>query len=745
MGIELPRRDFLKIGSAAGAMLLFLPAAARTAAQGNGGGHVGLYLRLAADNSLTVRVPTCEIGQGTNTSIPMLILEELDYPFEEIEVENFTAELKDREDGGRYIDAFADGAGGSYAIWGAYDGARQAGAKARFLLMQEGALRWGVPMADVSTKAGRVLLTGTTHSFTYGELAGEAAKRPLPDTDLLLRPRTRHTLIGTSQKQKNARAIVTGEPLFGIDQQMQGMLHAVVLRSPWLDGSLVRLDDTAARAVPGYRGHVRLSPSRPDESIRNRPLCAGVAVVADTYWQALKARAALDAEWAPGPAQENSDERFEAGYRAVTEGRGVRIKETGDVEAAFAGAAQTIEARYEAPYVAHAPLEPQNTIAHVTPDKVTIVTPTQQPIGCRLTAAAVLDVPESQVEILPVRCGGGFGRRLYTDMIAEAVLVAREFDRPVKLVWTRECDMTTDLYRPGGVHRLRAALDAGGNPVGWVHQVASASRRYRTRPELTPVAAASSEVFADDHPGSLVPNLQVDFAMIESSAIRGAWRAPGHNINAWAMQSFLDECAHAAGRDPLEYRLYLLGDPREIPYDGHGGPVMDTGRMAGVLRLAAEKAGWDADADPEPGRGRGIASHFSFGTYVCHIVDVTRGEGGAFSVERVVSAIDCGIAVNPNGIAMQNEGAINDALSVALAQAITIRNGQVQQQNFDTYEMMRMARAATNIETHIVASEAPPRGMGEPSLPPFAAALTNALFAATGKRIRRLPIGNQLA
>ena len=645
-------------------------------------------------------------------------------------------------DGKPGLDAFAQGAGGSTAVWQSYDKARQTGAKARQLLVAEAADRWGVPASSLSTDAGHVVRKDGTR-ISYGELAAGAAARPLPDGDVELKPRSAHKLIGTSQKQLAREKIVRGEPMYGLDQVMEGMKHAVILRSPWLDGTVASVDDSAAKALPGYRGHVVLTPASPNEAIRNTPLSAGVAVVADGYWQALKARDALKVEWAPPEMREDAADQYDEGYRAVTEGRGINVKTVGDVEGAFASAAKTLEARYDAPYVAHAPMEPQNTIGHVTADGVKIITPTQQPVSARMSAAGALGVSPASVEIVPVRSGGGFGRRLYTDMIVEAALIAREFDFPVKLVWTRECDMTTDLYRPGGAHHMAAALGEDGKLTAWVHQVASPSRRYRTMPELTPVAAATTEVFADDHPGSLVPNLKVDFALVDSAAIRGAWRAPGHNVNAWVLQSFLDECAYAAGADPLAYRLALLEPARDVPYDGHGGPVMNTGRMAGVLRQAAEKAGW---GEPLPaGRGRGIASHFSFGTYVAHVVDLDMNDDASFAIVRVVSSIDCGVAVNPNGIAMQNEGSINDALSTALDQAITIRDGQVQQQNFDTYQMMRMDRAALNIETHIIDSDAPPRGMGEPSLPPFAAALTNALFAASGKRIRKLPMGNQLA
>lgn len=741
MTIQLDRRAFLRVAAVSGAMVLTMRPHAFAAA--GSGADIGLHVRLTPDNRLIIRTATTEIGQGTNTSIPMLIVEELDFPFARTGVENIAPPLRRNAEGRIESAAFADGAGGSTAIWESYDSARQVGAVARNLLMQEAAAHWSVPIADLSTQDGFVMHAASKRRLAYGALAEGAARRPVPAGALPLKARAEHRLIGTPQKQKEARAIVTGERLFGIDQTMPGMLHAVILRAPVLDASVAAVDDKAARAVPGVRHIVRLPAITAGSAFRNRPLAEGVAVVADSHWAALKGREALKVEWAGGAVDENGDERIAAAWADLAAGKGHRLGEAGDVDAAFARAAKLVEARYDAPMVAHAPMEPQNTLAHVTADGATVVTPTQQPMGVAATVAEILGIPVEKVKVVPVRCGGGFGRRLYTDMTAEAALIARAVGVPVKLVWTRECDIATDLYRPGGAHRFRAALDAKGALTGWMHGVASQSRRYRGPADQSAASLAASEVPVVDYPGALVPNRRFDYVPIVSAAPRGAWRAPGHNINGWTMQAFLDEVAEAAGQDPLAFRLALLGEARDLPYDSHGGPIFSTGRLVGVLRLAAEKGEWGRALSK--GSGRGIAGHFSFGSYVAHVVQVTMKPGGAFTVDRVTSGIDCGIAVNPNGIAMQNEGSINDALSTALGQAITIRGGRVEQSNFADYPMMRIDRAATRIETHIVPSDAPPRGMGEPSLPPFTAALTNAIYAASGKRIRSLPIGEQLA
>lgn len=738
------RRGFLKAASVGGALMLFETRGAFAAEGVPPSGQLGLYLRIAPDNRVTIGTATSEVGQGTNTSVPMLIAEELDVDFASIAVENIAATIAVGADGRVEEANFATGAGGSTAIWESYDGARQAGAAARHLLVAAAARRWAVPASELTTSAGIVHHRASRRSAHYGELVSLAAKEVLPTEPLPLKPRSAHRIIGTPQKQKQALAIVTGQPLYGLDQKIDGMLHAVVLRSPYLDGAVKSLDDRAARALPGVRHIVRLPRPELGSGIRNKNLCEGVAVVADSLWQARKGRDALEVEWEAGPTRENSVDSYAAAWDALANGQRYRVRDVGNIEAAFDAAAKVIEARYEAPLVAHATLEPQNCIAHVKDGRVRLIAPTQQPVSAVMFAAAVAGVAPGNVDLTPVRAGGGFGRRLYQDPIGEAVLISMKTGAPIKLVWTRECDMGTDLYRPGGAHLLRASIDKDGRLTGWEHRVASQSRRYRTAADQSPAALWTSELFPDDHPGSLAVNQRYDYVPMTSATIRGAWRAPGHTVNAWVQQAFLDEVAAAAGRDPLAYRLALLGAPRDLKYDGHGGPVFSTGRLAGVLRLAADKARWHGPAAGN-GKGRGVAGHFSFGSYIAHVVDVSLKDDGGFSVDRVVSGIDCGIAVNPNGIAMQNEGSINDALSTAMGQAITISDGKVEQGNFDNYPMMRIDRAATRIETHIMPSDAPPRGMGEPAMPPFTPALTNALAAASGKRIRKLPIGSRLA
>jgi isoquinoline 1-oxidoreductase beta subunit len=411
------------------------------------------------------------------------------------------------------------------------------------------------------------------------------------------------------------------------------------------------------------------------------------------------------------------------------------LRNDGDVDAAFAAAAQTVEAVYELPFLAHVPLEPPNCIADVRSDRCEVWVPTQDPGDVLAIVAATTGLPADRITVHPTRCGGGFGRRLMVDYAGEAALLSQRAGAPVQVVWTREDDLSHDFYRPAALHRLRAALDGSGRVTAWAQHIVNPSRyAYAGAARVGPEA---SEMYVDDFPAACVPSLRYEYTNVDSPIPRGAWRSTLHSANAFAVQSFMDEVAAAAGQDPLSFRLDWLGERRELQYNGHGGPVFDPGRLAGVLRLAAERAGWRT---PMPaGRARGIAGHFTFGSYAAEVIEVSLDSAAEFRVDRIVAAIDCGTVVSRSGAEAQVEGGILEGLCAALYGEITVEHGRVRQTNFDAYRWIRIAEAP-RIEVDFVENGEPPRGLGEPPVPPVAPALANALFALTGRRVRRLPL-----
>jgi isoquinoline 1-oxidoreductase beta subunit len=708
-GPSVSRRSFLQAGAAAGGGLMLsltLPFANGAAQAADAQGFApNAFVRIEGDGQIVLTMPYVEMGQGTYTSIPMLIAEELEVDLNQVRLDH--APPNEKLYGNPLLGGI-QATGNSNAVRASWKPLREAGAIARTMLVEAAAKRWNVDPASCRAQKGEVLHALTGRRLKYGEVAADAARLPLPESVPLKRPGD-FKLIGTPAKRLDAPAKVNGTAVYGIDIRPPGVKIATLAQSPVFGGRVKNVDDTAAKAVKGVRQIVRLDDA--------------VAVVADHMGAAKKGLAALVIEWDDGPHAKLDMQEIVSELEKATLNSGPVAQNIGVVDKAIANAVTKVEASYQVPFLAHATMEPMNCTAHVRKDSCEVWVGTQAVARVQAAAAKTAGLPLDKIAVHNQLIGGGFGRRLEVDGVIRAVEIAKHVDGPVKVVWTREEDIQHDMYRPYFFDRISAGLDEKGMPVAWNHRFAGSSIIARWLPP-----AFNNGLDPDTTEGAIdlvyaLPNMHVEYLRVEPRGIPTAfWRSVGPSHNVFVTESFMDELATAAKQDPVAYRRALLD---KAP------------RAKAVLELAAEKAGW---GQPLPERvGRGVSLQFAFGTYMAQVAEVQVSKDGAARVRRVVCGVDCGTVVNPDTVRAQIESAIIFGITAALYGEITLKNGRVEQSNFDTYQILRIDEAPA-IDVHIVQSSEPPGGMGEAGTSAIVPAVANAIFAATGKRLRKLPI-----
>lgn len=725
----LDRRSFLKTGAASGAVLLIgfrLPARASDPTEEQEKPPVNpfnAWIRITPENHVTLVLGKSEMGQGVFTALPMILAEELCVDWHQVSVEQAPTSPK----------LYDLGTGGSGSVSGSWLPLRQAGAAAREMLIVAAAKKWEVGPETCQAKNGYVVHGHPERSFRYGELVSDAAQLPIPDLHKVpLKNSSDFSIVGKDFKRLDAPAKTNGSARFGIDMSTPGMLYAVVARCPVFGGKVASFDATKTKAVPGVRDVIQFETAG-----RGASTTGGVAVLADNSWAAMQGRKALEVHWDEGPASTESSEQLQKHFVENASKPGTVVRNDGNADAVLAVASKKIEAAYQLPFAAHVCMEPMNCLVHIQADHAEAWVATQAPQWAQSVIAEATKLPPEKVVVNTTLLGGGFGRRYQADFVMEATQIALKAGQPVKLLWTREDDMQHDFYRPASYHKLQAALDPDGNVAAWKHFQTSTSIAVKWRangtekPEQGEFGSAATPAYSP-------ANVRLEYTLAESSVTRAWWRSVEDSSSGFVVESFTDELAAAANQDPLAFRLKTIGADRKIPQFGGGPntPPLDTARLKGVLRLAAEKAGWGG---PLPkSQGRGIAGFFTFDSYVAAVAEVSADARG-FKVKRLVCAVDCGRAVNPAGVRAQAESAAIYALTATIKDAITIEGGRVAQANFNDYDMIRMNEAPP-VEVHVTESDEKPTGIGEPIVTVVAPSVCNAIFAATGKRLRRLPI-----
>jgi isoquinoline 1-oxidoreductase beta subunit len=732
--VNVSRRGFLEHLFSAGALVVGAPLALREAAMAAAGAwQAGMFVAIEPDGAVKIVAHRSEMGTGAKTCLPMIVADELEADWARVTI---VQAVGDERYGSQNTD-------GSCSVRDFYDAMRLAGASARTMLEQAAANKWGVPAAECKGQNHFVVHAATGRKLGYGELSTAAAALPAPDKAAVrFKTPQEFRYIGKELPIADRHDLVTGKGVFGYDAKMPGMVYATVERPPVMGAAMKGVDDAAAKRVKGVRQVVTLDLAKPPYAFN---ALGGVAVIADNTWSALQGRKALKVDWDLGEHASYDSEAYRKEMLATAQKPCKVVRESGNVDAEFAKGGKIVEASYTTPMLSHAPMEPPAAVAEWKDGKVVTWANTQNPQAVQETVAGALGIKKEDVTCHVTLLGGGFGRKSKPDYVAEAALLSKQTGKPVKIVWSREDDIRFDFYHAPAAMHLKAAVDERGRPTAWLQRSVAPPIFALWQKDLEHQTLEVGPGFGWGDIPYPVANLRVECGPAKPHIRIGWLRSVANVYHAFGVQSFTDELAAAAGRDRVEYLLETLGAPRVVELKGSDARFpFDTGRLRHVIELAAEKSGW-AKKKPGPGRALGIAAHWSFFAYVAAVVEVEVSKAGEVKIPRVDIAVDAGRVINPERVRSQFEGASVFGTSIAMLSGLSVAGGRVKESNYNGYQVSRMSHAPRMTHVHIVPSDAAPAGVGEPGVPPMAPAICNAIFAATGKRVRDLPVKGQLA